>query len=265
MFTSNAWFKKLIARKEPIIRHIASLSVYAVCHDGDREENQDAYDVVVEGVNGFFIVADGMGGHTGGRLASLYFTKALKNTYLDQMKPVDHPEQSLKEMISNARMEMCQQVADEAPELLPHTTCVCAMIQQSQLWVAHVGDSRMYLIENENITWHTRDHSIAQLMVDEGELDVKEVPEDNSQNMLFRSINCDKIHPVSIKHFQNVQPNSSLLLCSDGLWQYIDTEEIILLNGAVEPQAALQQSVDNAYQRANGKADNITALLIKIM
>ncbi|MGZ8942189.1 MAG: PP2C family protein-serine/threonine phosphatase [Methylobacter sp.] len=264
MFTPLARFKKLIARKKPTGPQFRVFSPYVASHIGDREENQDAYDYDVLKNTGFFIVADGMGGHSGGRLASRYFTEALKNLYLGQTKPIRQPEQALKEMIGNARMEMCRRVAAEAPDLSPHTTCVCALLQENQLWVVHVGDSRLYLIENDSIVWQTKDHSIAQLMVDEGELDPEDVTNDDSQNMLYRSISCNKVYETSVKHFQNIQPDSSLLLCSDGLWQYISAEEIIRLNEAKDPQIALQQSVDNAYQRANGKADNITALLIKI-
>lgn len=264
MFTLFTRFKKFMACKTRGVGQSRALFVHKESHPGDREQNQDASDFVVGENNGFFIVADGMGGHRGGQLASRYFTEALKNFYSSQTLPVRNPDQALKEMISHARTEMCRRLKDEAPELSPHTTCVCALLQENQLWAVHVGDSRLYVIEKDKIIWQTHDHSIAQLMVDEGELDRDEVANDNSQNMLYRSIGCDKPHEVSIKHFQAVQPDSSLLLCSDGFWQYIRAEEIIQLSLAVEPQTAIRQSVENAYRRANGNADNITAMLVRI-
>jgi len=238
---------------------------YAITHIGDRDENQDSYESFLTGNLKCYIVADGMGGHKGGLLASSNLCKAIKEIlpqYGPELKAT--PKESINALITQARDRMCSIIHKHDTSLKPHTTLVLAIYQDSSLYLTHVGDSRAYLIQNNKISWQSRDHSVAQLMVEEGELKAEDAMHDESQNLLYRSVECNKEHQASFSQFDGIKAEQHLLLCSDGFWRFITEKEILSLAQSSNPQLELKKYVKKVLKLAKGGSDNITAVLIKL-
>ncbi len=246
-----------------LFKNSSTTQIFSTTHTGDRKENQDSFIHFSLGTAQCYLVADGMGGHSGGRLASQRFCAAIENNfarYASHCK-IDQVE-AINTLIDDARQEMCVSITREDSDLSPHTTAVLAIYDGKQLHVAHIGDSRAYLIQDQTLKWISRDHSVAQLMVDQGEIDSSDVSQDESQNILYRSVECQKLHKPSISSF-DIKSNDSLILCTDGFWCFVEEPEFLSLAQTKKPKKAIKELTHKVYQRAQGKSDNITALLVQ--
>ena len=236
----------------------------AITDKGDRDENQDASLCLEYGSAACYLVADGMGGHKGGKLASNEFCAAISKLFPDCLDRLQtEAEETIKQLINRAREEMCARITRLGTELSPHTTAVLAILNHNVLYVAHIGDSRAYLIQKGKISWQSRDHSVAQLMLEQGEMAPDEVAHDGSQSILFRSIECHKKHSPSMNEFNNIQPGDCLVLCSDGFWCYSSDADLLSLAVSAKPHNRLKKLVHKTRRAAKGHADNITVVFVR--
>ena len=228
-----------------------------------RKDNQDAYDVRL--VNGFTsaIVCDGMGGTTGGRLAS---TTAVEH-YQQELEKRLHAGMTVQEMIQTLHESVTQAnqavraKAAEDPELQHMgTTLVSAVVGQGMTVVANVGDSRAYQISRSGIHQISRDHSVVEDMVERGELTAEQAKSHPRRNLITRALGPDD--PVRADTFEvALEQGDFILLCSDGLVNTVSDQEIlfeVIHNG--EPDTCLERLVALSKQR--GAPDNVTAVLL---
>ncbi|MCI0712162.1 MAG: protein phosphatase 2C domain-containing protein [Chloroflexi bacterium] len=219
---------------------------------------------------GLFIVADGAGGYDDGEKASGLATKIISQHILtDIYTPLlkdkfefDSGAEPLTDVLTRALQEANRQVRNQVPGAGTTVTAV-AMIGY-MAYIAHVGDSRAYIISSGDIEQITRDHSLVQRLLDLGQLTPEEAAvHPHTANVLYRAIGQDEtLDADMITH--KLLPGSYLLICSDGLWNHVDKNEIlsIVLNNGTNTSQTAQTLVDLANER--GGSDNISVILVSI-
>ncbi len=249
---------------------VPAIRVGKYSHVGQvREVNEDSYfafDAMLcshrgEELFGLFIVADGMGGHESGEVASSLAVKIAASSILKEVYiPILKNEQNsvpLNEALTNAVTRANDAVINTVPD--GGTTIVIALLMGSNAYIAHVGDSRAYVLKAGALKAITQDHSLSQKLQEMGQSSEEAL---QAQNVLYRAIGQGDTIEVDTK-IQHLPPGTSLLLCSDGLWGMVnDTDIVAVLNNTSHPQNACYQLIDQANQ--NGGRDNITAILVAI-
>ena len=213
-----------------------------------RKGNEDSFTAQEP----LFAVADGMGGHQGGEVASSVALEILETG-----------DGTLEELVRRANDEVFRRAAQD-PRLAGMGTTLTAIRRDGDvLRLAHVGDSRAYLLRDDSIQRLTKDHTVVERLVDEGRLTSEEAEIHPQRSILTRALGVDDSLQVDQGAIEP-QPGDRLLLCSDGLTGMIDEEAItrILAEHADDPQAAADALVDAA--NAAGGQDNITAVVIDI-
>jgi len=237
----------------------------------EREQNEDsflAFDALIQHHYGsepfgLFIVADGMGGHKQGEVASALATRIvasniLKDVYLPYL--TQNKEPSANRPINEALVAAMQSANTAVQQAAPDggTTLTTALVMGSNAYIAHIGDTRAYLFKHDEIKQITKDHSLAQRLADMGQATSTETA--HIKNVLYKAIGQNSTVEVD-NYIQHLPANSSLLLCSDGLWGLVPNDtlkEIIDTSGT--PQEACERMVVMANDR--GGLDNITAIVV---
>lgn len=239
-----------------------------------RGNNQDAvYSVLTTGTSnddlpdfGLFIVADGMGGHQEGERASSVTTRMVARHVMQEiLKPMVEQRMSdpdrppiadvLREAVKQANEAVTEEISDGG------TTATAAVILGDLVYIAHVGDSRAYMITDDGIEQVTRDHSLVQRLIELDQLTPEEAAEHPQRNVLYKAIGqSETLEADTIT--RRLQPRARLLLCSDGLWNMVSEDTILeVVKQSSDPQAACNQLVRMANER--GGPDNITIVLIQ--
>ena len=231
---------------------------------GNRVVNEDRIGVAEHDNAVLLVLADGMGGYSGGQIAS----KALVNRMLRQFKrsklPADDPVVYLKDLITDAHLAILRAGGEQYPPIEPRTTCVVCLIQDNCAWWAHVGDSRLYLFRGGKPFMRTTDHSKIEEMRRKGKLTLEEMDNHPQRHLVTRCVGYQKHPPVpTISDKIPLEKYDMLLLCSDGLWgplSEVDLAETLSQN-------TLGQAVERiAYQaefRSYPAADNISVIAFR--
>lgn len=217
---------------------------------------------------GLYIVADGMGGHQYGEVASNAAIRTIAGQVLRKFHPYlfnlpSTPlDESLQEIMQSAINEAQRVVLKEAPG--SGTTVTAALVVGQQVTIAHVGDSRGYMIyQDGRMETVTRDHSLVRRLEELGQITASEAAVHPQRNVLYRALGQGEILEPDITTMPFPQ-NGYLLLCSDGLWGLVSEEDLrqMTLNAPT-----LQTACQNMVAAANsaGGPDNITAVLIQVL
>lgn len=227
-----------------------------------RSSNQDAY-FTGEFSDGsvFAVVCDGMGGANAGNVASETAVKViseyLSKSYRTVMGVTDI-ERLLINAISSANIEIYD-MSLKSPELSGMgTTVVAAVIRKERVVIAHVGDSRAYLIGNE-IRQLTRDHSVVQSLVENGTLTPNEAKVHPRKNVITRALGAEENIAVDSNVF-DILEGQSLLLCTDGLTNFVESAEILNIFNNEKIENVAEILVDTANK--NGGGDNIAVVTV---
>ena len=236
------------------------MKAYSITDIGKkRSMNQDfvyASDQPVGNLKNLLIVADGMGGHNAGDLASRYTVQEML-AYIKESEE-DRPVPLLSMAIHHANEQVLEKAESEKELEGMGTTLVAATIQNEYLYVANVGDSRLYLID-DGIEQITHDHSLVEEMIRIGELQRKDAKNHPDRNVITRAIGVRV--PVRVDFFDvKLEHGDRILLCSDGRTNMVEDErilEIVRKNSSIENAAVML--VDEANK--NGGKDNISVVL----
>lgn len=214
-----------------------------------REGNEDAYLVV----DPLFAVADGMGGHRGGEVAS--------NLALDTVRTLfEGREGSLTEQVEQANRAVFERSQSDREVSGMGTTLTAALVQGARVRFAHVGDSRAYLFRDGELHLLTEDHTLVHRMVQEGEITAEEAETHPHRSILTRALGVDGVVQVD-ESVVEVRSGDRLLLCTDGLTGMVGDGDIgEVLAVTADPQEAVDRLVV-AANRAGG-VDNITAVIV---
>ena len=238
------------------------MKTYSITDTGAlREMNQDyffASDDPVGNLPNLYIVADGMGGHKAGDYASRYTTQRMVASV--SRSPGEEPVTILQEAITTANKLLIEEAAEDEAKRGMGTTLVAATILDGKLYVANIGDSRLYVVGSK-IRQITRDHSYVEEMVRIGELDRADARNHPDKNIITRAVGAeDKVEPDFFT--VELQEGEIVLMCSDGLTNMLEDEEIrMIISGARDLVEKAESLVEAA--NANGGRDNISVILIE--
>ena len=228
-----------------------------------RETNQDAFICGRLSEDALFVVVcDGMGGANGGNVASAMAVKVISDRIMDVYREglaANSLRNLLESAIAAANIEIYD-AAMEEPELRGMgTTVVAAIRRDSELALANVGDSRAYFAGPEGMEQITRDHSIVQAMVEKGQLTQDEAKNHPRKHFITRALGVEDTVESDYNEFR-VPPDTRLLICTDGLTNMVETDEIYDLVWSTDPP----EVPDRLLHAANmaGGSDNITAVLV---
>ena len=239
------------------------MRIYSATDVGQKRKMNQDYVFASEGPVGnlpnLFTVADGMGGHNAGDYASSHAVRILVE---EIRKDADYnPVRVIRHAIETANTEIRNRAQEDEKLRGMGTTMVVATIVDQYAYVANVGDSRLYVVDDE-IRQITRDHSLVQEMVRMGELSEDEARNHPDKNIITRALGAEKTVDVDFFDFR-LEDGCTILMCSDGLSNMVQDkkmEEIIL-----DPDADIEQKGSRLLQEANqnGGKDNIAVVLVE--
>jgi serine/threonine protein phosphatase PrpC len=228
---------------------------------GGRSEQQDSIELLSSdaGDSHLIIVADGMGGHEGGALASKLVVETAKHHFSNGRDP--DPETFLKKLCLESHNAISALGSEE--QRSPGSTCVLLYLQGTEAWWAHVGDSRLYHFSNNKLQQQTCDHSVVQLMVERGDMSEAEASTSKLQNQLYMCLGGNSTPEPDIDAYTAAR-NELFILCSDGFWSYVEPEEVLacLKTQSFEDDCAARL-VELAKERGGNEGDNISLALIR--
>jgi len=232
-----------------------------------RSENQDSYGKFPDGNTDLnhpggqlFVIADGMGGQNAGREASSMAVKTLADTYYAGRSS------SILENLGAAYLAANNAIyakSTSSPEFRGMgTTCVTLLLNEGKAYIGNIGDSRVYKINQRGITQLTQDHSKVAELVRRGIISPEEAKHHPERSHLYRAMGPRQA--IEVDYFDNMPLSSSrsYLMCTDGLFNHVDDEEIRQIVLSAAPEKACKQLIQLALDR--GGSDNVTIQVVRV-
>jgi serine/threonine protein phosphatase PrpC len=236
-------------------------TVYQVSRKGGRDLNEDRMGYCYTREAGLFALADGMGGHPEGEVASQLALQTLAAMFQREAKPqLDEPLRFLHDAIVAGHHQLLRYATDRALLDTPRTTVVACVLQGSTAYWAHCGDSRLYLLRGDRLVARTRDHSYTELQNTLAQ--VVPVAEHLNRNVLFTCLGSPGKPVIDTAGPMTLVAGDRVLLCSDGLWGSLSDELITEVLTSLPISSAVPELVERALRVAGDKSDNVTALAI---
>jgi len=264
-----SFFRRAKNQTQPVVSNSVSIEYHAVAltdRGSVRTQNQDRvlfvkpFDVNVKSVKGCLaIVADGMGGHKSGEIASQMATEIFSKEYFKSNESILN---ALKYAFETANQTVFQTAQKSDKYKGMGTTLSSVAIWNNELYVTHIGDSRIYLISKDSIVQLTKDHTYVQHLIDTKVITESERDAHPNGNVITKALGTQRNTTADIfKAKQVFSQDQKILICSDGLYEYIKDDELksIILNHNSE--MAAQKLISFAKKR--GGHDNITVLIVE--
>lgn len=235
-------------------------------HKGDRDYQQDQVNLLKhERVPGCLlgIVADGMGGRSGGRKASDQVMMTAKQLFERYAPDTDDAPSMMAQIIQEAHIVI--KLTAISTEQEPHSTLAAFLINPGGdcHWV-HTGDSRIYHYHGSKLVNRTIDHSYVQTLVDKGEITDEEANVHPQSNILMGCLGTDDAPPINHHFIPQLNPHDVLMACSDGIWHYFSASEIGSALSMLSAREATEFLIQKARSRARGGGDNLSLVVVKL-
>ncbi|MEN8133433.1 MAG: protein phosphatase 2C domain-containing protein, partial [Pseudomonadota bacterium] len=228
---------------------------------GGREEQQDRVDIIPSPrtEDCLLVLADGMGGQSGGALASQAVIDVARLRF--QKTYSTDPQTFLSELCEQAH-QVVTRLGDQDGHS-PGSTCVFLYLVDKKAYWAHVGDSRLYLLRRGEMLHRTRDHSVAQMLVTEGRMAEEEINTSPLKNQLYMRLGGEQ-RPQPEFGATEAEHGDILALCSDGFWENVNPEEISSTISAGDIENATENLVQVARERGDIYCDNISLAIAQL-
>jgi PPM family protein phosphatase len=234
-------------------------SVYQISRKGGREKNEDRMGYCYTRDSGLFALADGMGGHPEGEVASQLALQTMAALFQrDAKSKLADPLRFLHDAIIAGHHQLLRYATEKALMDTPRTTLVACVLQGNAAYWAHCGDSRLYLVRDGKLIARTRDHSYTELQ--ETLSHVVPMGEKFNRNVLFTCLGSPGKPVVDTAGPIMMQAGDRVLLCSDGLWGSVTDAEIAEQLGQRTLADAVPELVEQALRHAGAKSDNVTII-----
>ena len=242
-----------------------TIDACAAQHQGDRKEQQDRVAIFPhprhKGVL-LAIVADGMGGHTGGALAAEQVVHTAR-TNLEHFAP---GEENPRYLLENSMHEAHTII--KAPSLNkekdPHSTAVAMVVQPGHITWGYCGDSRLYHFHGKHLQTRTVDHSYVEHLVASGRITPLQALTHPNRNVLMTSLGGENAPRFDFAEHNAPSAGDNFILCSDGIWAYFSDDELGCLLNENSAREACQKIIRLARERASGSGDNLSLVVIRL-
>ena len=237
-------------------------------HPGDRQEQQDRVALfTTPRAPGYVmaVVADGMGGLSGGALAAEQVMCTARQSF-DLFSPLTDKVETLLESIIRDAHTVIKLTAISS-EKQPHSTIAILVLTPARraIW-AHVGDSRVYRFSGPNCMDRTVDHSVVAELAATGKLDIASTRSHALSHTLTSVLGSDTVEPeMSLCRYDGLRAGDAFLLCTDGLWHYLSDAELGAAVAVQTPRQASEMLIQKARARAGGTGDNCTLAILKLV
>jgi serine/threonine protein phosphatase PrpC len=241
------------------------LSACIAEHIGDRSEQQDRVAILTSARNAgalLAVVADGMGGRTGGRIAADQVIATADSLFQELSGKDSTPRDLLQQIAAEAHTVI--RLTAISSEKEPHSTIVALMIRRDHAIWAHAGDSRLYYFRAGRLVSRTADHTVVSQLAAEGRLNENDAAAHRYKNILFSALGIGRDLKLDIEEADGLQLGDCFLLASDGLWSYFTDHELGSLLHGLSPRDASEHLVRLARERADGHGDNLSLAIVKL-
>ncbi|MGE5757461.1 MAG: PP2C family protein-serine/threonine phosphatase [Sideroxydans sp.] len=247
-------------------REMMRFAVHQASKIGGRKYNQDRVGYAYTNEALLLVLADGMGGHLHGEIAAqlavLTFMRAFGRLKDGQVK---EPEVFLRETMRAGHEAIFDYARERQLGGNPGTTCVAALVQGGQIWWAHAGDSRCYLLRGGAVADVTHDHSVVQQWADWGIISADEMKTHPDRNKITNCLGgVEDMFYVDVSKPTAVHSGDTLLLCSDGFWSPLTDEELAKLSSVPALSEGLDELIGIAVSREAARADNTTSVVARL-
>ncbi len=240
------------------------ITFYEESRIGGRKDNQDAYAHMINDDWSCFVVADGLGGQQRGEIASNEFCHAIMESIPTFAKNIlNDSVNGLEELILSATKLMRLNIQQNYPSIDSHTTFALLWLDSQQLLTAHVGDSRIYRLNTEEVIWRTPDHTPVQELFERGKILEDDFSRHPQQNRLLRTVNIYEPPEADIYVHPPMQTGETILLCTDGFWNAVKFKDFLKLGQTKDIESTTKQMIDEILEEHPMDADNITVQVIR--
>lgn len=240
-------------------------AIYQTNRIGGRKYNQDRVAYAYSNHSLLMVLADGMGGHLHGEIAAQLAIQVFTEAFEQAAQPrVPEPKEFLREVMLRAHGAIIRYANEQQLGGNPGTTCVAALAQDGDVYWAHAGDSRLYLLRQGEVVTRTHDHSMVQQWADWGIISTDEIKTHPDRNKITNCLGgVEDMFFVESSDAVPLQQGDTLLLCSDGLWGPLSGAEMAaaLVNAPLPD--ALEQLMNEAINREGVGSDNSTAVVAR--
>jgi len=241
------------------------VNVCVAQHIGDRQEQQDRVAIITSPRNPgamLAIVADGMGGRTGGRMAADQVVSTAENLFKDMTER----DSTFRDMLLHLAAEAHTVIRLTAisSEKEPHSTLCALIIKKNYAIWAHAGDSRLYFFRGAKLVHRTEDHTYAEQLRLEGRYEDAEIASGRYKNILVSALGINKKPKIVIGEDAALREGDVFLLASDGMWAYFEDDELAEIVQQLSPRDASERLVSLTRERAEGRGDNLSVAIIKL-
>ena len=237
-------------------------AVYQVSRKGGREKNEDRMGYSYTRDSGLFAVADGMGGHPEGEVASQLALQTMSALFQRHAKPtIADPLAFLEQAILAGHQQLLRYSSQKALPDTPRTTIVACLLQGDSAYWAHCGDSRLYIVRGDKLIVRTRDHSYSELQ--DALHSVVPMRERLNRNVLFTCLGSPGKPVIDTSGPFQMQGGDRLMLCSDGLWSSVTDAEITTQLAQHAITESVPELVELALRHGGPKCDNVSVMAIE--
>ncbi len=236
-------------------------SVFQTSQIGGRKRNEDRMGYTYSKSSAIFLVADGLGGHPDGDVASQLGLQVVMSKFRTHANPkIDQVANFLTEAMTDVHESLIAYAVSHSMIDTPSTTMVVVIVQDGLAYMAHCGDSRGYVIRQTEVLTRTQDHS---LLVRDGALSVNGDLELPSRHTLFSCLGASSVPFIEVAEPVALHFGDRMLLCSDGLWGSVLESEIVHAMQDAKVSEATTALVNLALHNGGPRGDNVTALTVR--
>ena len=232
---------------------------------GNRERNEDRCSILERAGTYLLLLADGMGGHAGGNLASQQMIDSITKQFRHIPLPVKDPRRFLRSLLEDSHRDIVALGRKQNPPITPRTTSVLCLVQNGSAWWAHVGDSRLYLVRDGKIVVRTKDHTFIEEMRAQGALDEAQIRVHPLRNHLTHCLGSpEEIPPVELSEETVLTETDVIVLCSDGLWGALDMDKVIPLFDSRSLEESVNTLAALAEHSSQPRSDNVSLVTLRL-
>jgi serine/threonine protein phosphatase PrpC len=244
-----------------------SIDACVAQHKGDRREQQDRVAILPHPRGGgvaLAVLADGMGGHTGGVIAAQQVIHTARNNLDGFSARTESARVLLESCINEAHMLI--KASRFINEKDPHSTVVMLLLQPGRVSWAHCGDSRFYHFRGDALLFRSTDHSYVAQLVVQGRITPEQALVHPNRNILLTSLGGGDAPKIAFGEAEGLQAGDTFLLCSDGLWGYFTDQELAwAISGSSSAREASELLIGRARAMGKGDGDNISVAILKLI